>query len=68
MKDGQRPRKPCIGVNQTSNEEVKFVSLNDAERATGCNKVSIQSVCDGVTNSVTSKTSHDIWIFKYIKP
>lgn len=62
---GQRKPKPCIGINQKTNEKFNYKSLSEAERKTGCGHPSIQMVCDGIINTTTSNTSGDIWAFKY---
>jgi len=61
------PRKPrkCCGINQNTEEEFNFKSLSDASRKTGCGKPSIGRVCDGTTNSTTSKITNEKWIFQY---
>jgi len=61
-----RTSKKCSGINQNTKEEFNFKSHNDAERKTGCNHVSVMKICTGITNSATSKTTGDVWIFKYI--
>lgn len=62
---GTRKRKPVVGTNSNTNKSEEFKSLSDAERKTNINCRSIQFVCDGVTNSATSKSTGDKWTFKY---
>ncbi len=65
-KSNQKRMKPCIGVNQKTEKEYSFVSLSDAKRKTDCNQVSIMRCCDGIQNTVQSKSDKSIWIFKYV--
>lgn len=63
---GPKLSKACLGYLKTSTDKTQYISLRDAERRTGCPFSSIHSVCDGITNTVASKTTGDIWIFRYV--
>lgn len=62
---GRRVSKPVIGHRVTSTNKHEYKSMGEAERQTGCGHRSIQQVCDGIYNTVTSKTTGEKWIFKY---
>lgn len=65
-KEGQHKPRKCIGHKVDDKVKIyKFKSLRDAERKTGICQVSIQSICDGATNSAASKTDNTKWIFAY---
>jgi len=64
-KNGRRKPKKCFGKKIDADEWIEYKSLSEAERKLNiCNR-SIQLVCDGITNSATSKTNNEKYIFKY---
>jgi len=64
-KQGRRKPKKCLGKQEDKKEWIEFKSLADASRKTKINHRSIQSVCDGIYNSCTSKSDNSKWVFKY---
>ena len=65
VSEGQRKPMKCFGKKLNEEDWIEYKSLSDASRKLGICPQSIQSVCDGIYNTTTSKLNGEKYIFKY---